>query len=455
MAAISTIVATTAAVATAGAAISSASAQKKAAKRAAAADEENARRAEENAEEWAKAHEQQTAFNYAEATLDASIASDKTNRDLAFLTGQKGYTSGTYDRAIGLAIAQQAQGRERIVGDAEDMIASLTGAAEYQTGSLTRRAAQTLSSATSAVLAAEARTGFELANLESSATEMDTQAQASLRRAGVEKALGAAEQLRLRAEGERITGAARAQAGKAGVALSGSAMDVMADLAGQAELAALAAKYQADITVDSYVEDARQKGVRAVQLRTQAYQTTTLNALDAARTMADASFQAAELGAQAAEVRRQTAEKVATVGRQRDANLDSLSLESGAKITGLYAERDHTLTNYSQQIDATRTAGEQQEAALRREAEQIKTKGEIDARNIRLTQLAQAADFRASAAARRESGNAAATAGYLSAGASLLGGVAKVADSIPNMFTSSSSGSAVQYDAAPTTTAVA
>jgi hypothetical protein len=446
------IIAATAAVVGAGAAVAGAvqsgNAQKKAANQAAATEEENARRAEENAQAWAEANEQQTAFNHAEANLDADIVRDKTARDLAFLTSQKGYQGEAYDRAIGLATTQLTLGTDRIRGDAEDEITALLAGADHQIGSLTRKADQTLANAVSAVLAADTRTGFEQANLESSAADLNTQSQASLRRAGIERALGAAEQLRVRAEGERIAGAVRVQAGKAGVALSGSSLDVMADQAGQAELAALAAKYQADITVDSYVEDARQKGVRAVQLRSQAAQTGMLNSLDAVRTMTDAAYQANELEVQASEVGRQALEKVSTIDRQRDSNLASLWAESGAKIGGLGAERDNTLGNFDDQIATSRLQGEQQEAALRREAEQIKKKGEIDARNIRLTQMAQAADFRASAAARRESGSAAQTAGYLSAGATILGTASKLATQWPTLGGSAAAGSTA-YDAAP------
>ncbi len=341
-----------------------------------------------------------------------------------------------------------------------------------------------MSEASAAVLAADTRTGFETANLEASAAELDTATQASLRRAGVEKALGAAEQIRLRAQGERIVGAARAQAGKAGVALSGSSLDVMAEQAGEAELAALAAKYQNDITVDSYVEDARAKGVRAVQLRGQAGQTRILGALDAVNTLAAAEYSAAELHGQAAEIARKTGESVGTLERKRqtdlaalalegddslstlDANVRSLAIEGkqslddlksnlgalwregGDRVAALGAERTNTLGNFDDQIATARLQGEQQEAALRREAEQIKKKGEIDARNIRLTQLAQAADFRASAAARRESGSAAQTAGYLSAGATILGTASKLATQWPTLGGSAAAGSTA-YDAAP------
>ncbi|WP_298374426.1 hypothetical protein [Azospirillum sp.] len=554
------IIAATAAVVGAGAAVvgavQSGNAQKKAANQAAATEEENARRAEENAQAWAEANEQQTAFNHAEATLDADIVKGKTARDIAFLSGQRGYQSTVYDRSIASTTAQmQEQGDaitrkigaqsaqlslklgaanrqidtqnallsvkegrindqiatqsalvalrgDSISRDAEDEIAALMGQSSYQRAALGRKASETLSAATAAVLAADTRTGFETANLEASAADLDTAAKASLRRAGVEKALGAAEQLRLRAQGERIVGAARAQAGKAGVALSGSSLDVMAEQAGETELAALAAKYQADITVDSYVEDARAKGVRAVQLRGQAGQTQILGALDAVNTMAEAEYNAAELHGQASEIARKTGESVGTLERKRqadlaalalegrdsmgaldanarslaiegedslsalDANLRSLAIEGrlslddlksnlgalwregGDRVAALGAERANTLGNFDDQIATARLQGEQQEAALRREAEQIKKKGEIDARNIRLTQLAQAADFRASAAARRESGSAAQTAGYLSAGATILGTASKLATQWPTLGGSAAAGSTA-YDAAP------
>lgn len=508
MAAFTTIfaaVAATAAVATAASAISSASAQKSAANRAAATDEENARRAQENAEAWATAQEQQTKFNTGEATLDADIVHERTTRDVAFLGSQRAYQSSVYDRSIasttsqlverGDAITRQIGTQSELIGikrdaidrqigtqsaiialrgdtigrDAEDEISALLGQSGYERGALTRKAAQTLSEASSAVLAADTRTGFEAANLEASAADLDAASQASLRRAGIEKALGAAEQQRLRAQSDRVVGAVRAEAGKAGVALSGSSADILAEQAGDAELQVLAAKYQNDITVDSYVEDARSKGVRAVQSRTQAGQTRVVGALDAVNTMASAHYAASELTSQATEVQRRAEESIGTLQRKRDTDLQALDIqgretlgaldaqaksvdiegrqtidtlntelastwrEGADRVGALDAERSNTAATYDNQILTTRLQGEQQEAAFRREAEQIKIKGEIDARNTRLTQMAAAVDFRNSAASRRDSGSAAQTAGYLSAGATLL----KTGAELSKLWTSS------------------
>lgn len=462
MAAFSTIALATAATVSAVGTVASASAQSKAAKKAAAADEANAQAAEQNAEALAEAVEGTTKFNYAETVRDADLTKQRTLLELEQIARTGAFSLGQIDRETSATRHKAEQEEASLLldrthteqllalrGDADrrdtaDEVGRLLGIAEYERGALTREAGQTLNEAALAITAVREKAAMDAMTYGAQANEANAQAAYATRRAASEQVLAAQEERRQRVQSARTLGAARAAAAAGGVAVSGSALDVLADTRGQAEIDALTIRYEGQVKADSYLEDARQQGARATLLRQQAANSARIGELSAQEIRMKADFQAAELRRQADETVRRAGEN-ASIARHQSANRqaeyalqtqqagESADLgvaavwqQAGDRLGDLDASRAQTAADYSVMYQTTKFDGEEQEAALRREADMIQWKGEIDSRNTRLTGYQQAAEYRTSAAARRSQAGSIMTAGLFNAGATLISGAGQV-----------------------------
>lgn len=462
MAAFSTVALATAATVSAVGTVASASAQSKAAKQAAAADMANAERAEQNAEAMAEAVEGTAKFNYDETIRDADLTRQRTLLELEQIARTQNFTLGQVGREAeatrnkaeqeAISIYLDRVHTEQMLalrGDADlrdtaDEVGRLLGIADYERGALTREAAQTLNEAAIAITAVREKSAFDAMQANAQAGEADAQAGYAVRRAASEKVLAAQEERRQRVQSARTLGAARAAAAAGGVAVSGSALDVLADTRGQAEMDALVIRYEGQVKADTYLEDARQQGTRATLLRQQAAHSTRMGDLTAQEIQMKADFQAAELRRQADETARRADEAVAIARRQsadrqaeyalqaeqarKTADWGTIAVRQQAhdRLSDLDATYAQTAADYAVMYQTTQMDGEEQEAALRREADLVQWKGEIDARNTRLTGYQQAAEYRTSAAARRSQAGSIMTAGILNAGASLISGAGQV-----------------------------
>lgn len=516
--------------------ISQAKAQKKAAQNQAALDQANAELAEMNAEAQALGIEKQTEFNLKEIGVDRSILGGRTDRELAgiyqisrFQTAQAGLDN---DRLLADAGYQAGVAARQTASDKADLqaeIAGLVAQGDYERAVLVARgesgeadlideiaaldadvgfaaeqrreeAAETLRRAGAAVVSIQARNAYEQASLSRSmeaeradaankAGSLDLQRGEALnqvddagRAMARNEAARALEQQQLARSRDRVMGAARAAAAKSGVALDGSAMDVMMDLGLDATSemvrADLAAAQRTDnlsaemrgrnVQAELYGREAagvrEQSGYKLDQMAAEKTYRGEESGRQIAETTAQAQFDAGQLTAQADNLRRQADEKIKTLERHRselsaninrdieyaESNTSRLEADARRKISdveqkgaeaqdymarrfeidkaGLKIESDYAGWQLAEQVRELEISTAEQVAALDREADMTRWRGETEAANMRDYGTAQAQVLRQSAAATLSAGKSAYSTAMFGAGATLLRGGYNVYD---------------------------
>ncbi|WP_448207290.1 hypothetical protein [Azospirillum sp. sgz302134] len=395
-----------AAVVAAGASVYSSAQQSSQAKKAAAQQEQNAGVAQQNAEEQARLIQQTGDYNVSEIRRDAANVSEAGRLQVEAIDRQAAFDAATYDRSIADAMRTAAYQADKVRSQAA-----------FEAGSLSRRADHTLSAATDAVATVMAKAAHDEADALLVAADADAQEAASTRRAKAELATTLMDETLARRKRDQMLGGVRAGTAAAGVELSGSALDVLADQAAASELEVLKGRLQGLVQVDAYVEDARSAGVRAVRARATAANVRDLADRDARSILTDATFQAGEYRAQATHISTQAGKDLAEIDAAAATRRDALAAEKAYTGTNLAVLRDTTARETADHV-----------ATLQREADFTQWRAEVEARNMSLYGQSQAGDLMARAALSRSQGRSALTSGLLQASATAMNSGLKIYD---------------------------